>query len=656
MHRALSMHNPTHAFLAHHNFFALACAKHASAYTWAQALGRVLAAALVASLAACGGGGGSSAYGGGSGGAAGAGGSEGATPAPLAAVIPSLDFSVQSAELSWPAVEGASVYKVYQTVAGQQVQVASTITPSARLALPVRDAQSAQYAVQACRGTESSPDGCGPLANPVSVKDHVEALNARAVGYFKASQTAADAQFGSAVALSADGSTLAVGAPGDPTAPDGIVHSVADGGGAFGVVYIFAKDGNGWRQTQVVHASDALDGDRFGAAVALSADGTTLAVGAPLEISVGRGVNADNNFNFNDGPRIGAVYVYTRKLGVFTDEVYLKGSGFTSAATQALAGTGMQFGTALALSSDGDTLAVGAVLESTSGAGPNRSASRSKQLSGAAFVFARREGQWREQSLIKALNPGDLDRFGAALALSSDGNTLAVGAPAEDGSSDAAGGVFDDLLADSGAVYVYRRKADVWAAGGSYIKALQPQSNDQFGSAVALSEDGASLLVGAPADGQASPAGSGAAYVFTSSAERWTQTAYLKAPHAAAQAGFGAAVGFADQGRQMAVGAPAEGSAAIGINGDQTNTAAPGAGAAYTFRLVDGAWVLGSYLKANNTRAGARFGTSLAQSADGSTLVAGAAQEAGCGQGIVADVTRAACSAPVAGSGAVYLY
>ena len=65
----------------------------------------------------------------------------------------------------------------------------------------------------------------------------------------------------------------------------------------------------------------------------------------------------------------------------------------------------------------------------------------SMENSGAVYVFGRENGVWAQQAYIKASNtgnaaigdqPGDGDQFGFSMALSDDGNTLAVGAPAED--------------------------------------------------------------------------------------------------------------------------------------------------------------------------------------------------------------------------------
>ena len=87
----------------------------------------------------------------------------------------------------------------------------------------------------------------------------------------------------------------------------------------------------------------------------------------------------------------------------------------------------------------------------------------------------------RQVAYVKASNPGEDDKFGDIVALSGDGNTLAVGAPLE---SSAAKGIngkgANDPGQSSGAVYVYRRSGNRWAEQ-AYIKASNPDADDQFG-------------------------------------------------------------------------------------------------------------------------------------------------------------------------------
>jgi hypothetical protein len=57
-----------------------------------------------------------------------------------------------------------------------------------------------------------------------------------------------------------------------------------------GAVYVFTRSGTTWSQRAYVKASNTEANDEFGNSVALSSDGSTLAVGAPVEDSVATGI------------------------------------------------------------------------------------------------------------------------------------------------------------------------------------------------------------------------------------------------------------------------------------------------------------------------------------------------------------------------------
>ena len=109
----------------------------------------------------------------------------------------------------------------------------------------------------------------------------------------KASNTGTDDRFGEVIALSADGSTLAVGAFGEdaPTTDPLLSPSGA------GAVHVFRRGVTGWAHEARFQANQVEDGDRFGAALDLSSDGETLAVGAPFENSAAIGVGGDDASN-----------------------------------------------------------------------------------------------------------------------------------------------------------------------------------------------------------------------------------------------------------------------------------------------------------------------------------------------------------------------
>ena len=111
-----------------------------------------------------------------------------------------------------------------------------------------------------------------------------------------------------------------------------------------GAVYVFIRNGTVWSQQAYIKASNAGSGDRFGNSVALSGD--TLAVGAYREESSATVINGDESDN--SLTEAGAVYVFTRSGGTWSQQAYIKASN---------TGSGDRFGWSVALS--GDTLAVG---------------------------------------------------------------------------------------------------------------------------------------------------------------------------------------------------------------------------------------------------------------------------------------------------------
>ncbi len=283
--------------------------------------------------------------------------------------------------------------------------------------------------------------------------------------------------------------------------------------------------------------------------------------------------------------------------------------------------------------------------------------------SGAVYVFTRTGTTWRQQAYVKASNTGGGDYFGTSVALSADGSTLAAGAYSEDS---AATGISGDqtshAAADSGAVYVFTRTGTTWSQQ-AYVKASNTGGGDGFGISVALSADGSTLAVGACQEDSAATGingdqtsdaaqTSGAVYVFTRTGATWSQQAYVKASNTGGGDVFGISVALSANGSTLAVGALGEDSAATGISGDQTSNAPPGSGAVYVFTRTGTTWRQQAYVKASNTGAIDIFGSSVALSADGSTLAVGACREDSAATGINGDQTSNAAG----DSGAVYVY
>ena len=224
----------------------------------------------------------------------------------------------------------------------------------------------------------------------------------------------------------------------------------------------------------------------FGYSVALSGNGDTLAVGA-----------------FDEDGGKGAVHVFMRTGSAWAEQARLQSSNAERADS---------FGAWVAISDDGNTLAAGALdedslLTNVNGGDQGATDQSTDTSAGAAYVFTRTGTTWSQQAFIKASNTGKEDWFGVRLALSGDGNTVAVSAPNEDGANDGA--------PEAGAVYVYSRSAGAWSHQVD-LKGTNTDQFDELGSSLALSSDGRTLALGARFDEQAGSADSapGGVYVF----------------------------------------------------------------------------------------------------------------------------------------------
>lgn len=598
---------------------------------WTLSLGWLV---MVGALSACGGGGASNSSG-------------GARPA---APVISMEFGIKEVRLTWQPVSGANYYRIWESpdgVAYAQSGGDQTST-NARRSLALHLQINTRYRVQACNDVDCTD------SNVISLASNLTSTNLqKAVGYLKASNTGADDEFGHSIALAADGNTLAIGAWRESSSAVGVGgaqdNDLAMGSGA---VYVFVRSDGTWAQQAYIKASNAEASDHFGYSVALSADGNTLAIGAFGESSnaVGLGGDQTNNLSTNSG----AAYVFVRSGNDWTQQTYLKASnaryGDKFGFSVALSGDGnalavgapnesgprtgpwgdqvsfelissgavyvfkrningwaqqdyikasnayrdASFGSAVAMSTDGNTLVVSAIGEAGDASGVSGiQTGNSQPNSGAVYVFVTDGANWAQQAYIKASNPGIKDDFGISIALSADGNTLAVGASGEDSDAIGIGGSQGDGKLNSGAVYVFVRTGSVWSQQ-VYIKASNAGLDDQFGSSVALSGDGSMLVIGAPRESSSatgvggnqadrSRSFSGAVYVFKRSGGSWAQSSYVKSSNTDYYDRFGFGVSLSGDGKVLAIGAPGEDGNTKGVGGDQKNNDAQTSGAVYLF-------------------------------------------------------------------------
>ena len=234
------------------------------------------------------------------------------------------------------------------------------------------------------------------------------------------------------------------------------------------------------------------------------------------------------------------------------------------------------FGSAVALSRDGQVLVVGADLEASRSSADG--ADNALPGAGAAYVFQRDGDGWRQIAYLKAPTPTSGGGFGFAVAVSDDGQTIAVSAPFEPG-------------AGLGSVHVFRGSGSQWTP----VAHLQaPEGVERFGVDMDLSNSGAELAVAA-----VGPAAQAQAHVFTWRARRWVLDGVP-----------------GDRSALAGLQRPAETSA------DNSDSRA-GSGSVHRYQYVASAWKLKARLKAPTPTIDARLGLSLAVDRDGDFIAVG---------------------------------
>ncbi|MHC5212340.1 MAG: FG-GAP repeat protein [Planctomycetota bacterium] len=296
-------------------------------------------------------------------------------------------------------------------------------------------------------------------------------------------------------------------------------------------------------------ASDVSGAQSFGQAVAM--DGDVALVGAS-----GTSSNA------------GAVYVYRRTAGVWSEEIILVPGDLNAADL-------LGYGVAL----DGDLAAAGApdTLDFLGGSpvGP-----------GAVYVFRDTGATWPQQDKLLASDGQTWDRFGWAVAAS--GDLIVVGAPSDEASGPGTrnGG--------RGAVYVFRFNGSTWSQEAKLV-ASDADAADQFGYSVGV--DGDLIVVGTPDDEDAATL-AGSAYVFRFNGSSWVEEDKFLASDAATEDVFGTSV--AVSGDAILVGAP------------QDDDDGAYSGSVYVFRHNGSVWVQETKLASADATADAFFGRSVA--------------------------------------------
>jgi hypothetical protein len=258
---------------------------------------------------------------------------------------------------------------------------------------------------------------------------------------------AAGDQAGSSVAMSGDGSRIAIGARGN------------DGNGSFaGHVRVYTLINGTWTQTGADIDGEAA-GDLSGQSVAMSGDGSRIAIGAYL--------------NDGTGSNAGHVRIYTLISGTWTQT----GADINGEAA------GDELGFSVAMSGDGSRVVIGAPLNDGTGSD-----------AGHVRAYTLISGTWTQTGADINGEAAD-DDSGSSVAMSGDGSRIAIGAEGDDGNGDSAG-----------RVRVYTLINGTWTQTGLDIDG--EAADDNSGSSVAMSGDGSRIAIGAYFnDGTGSDAG-----------------------------------------------------------------------------------------------------------------------------------------------------
>jgi LPXTG-motif cell wall-anchored protein len=304
---------------------------------------------------------------------------------------------------------------------------------------------------------------------------------------------------GISVAMSGDGSRIAIGAPYN----DG----TDDNGSNFGHVRIYTLINGTWTQTGLDIDGEAA-GDASGWSVAMSGDGSRIAIGDPY-----------NDGTDDNGSNAGHVRIYTLINGTWTQTgLDIDGEAAGDAS-----------GWSVAMSGDGSRIAIGA--PGNDGSGSN---------AGHVRIYTLIDGTWTQTgSDIDGEAAGDLS--GWSVAMSGDGSRIAIGANGNDGNG-----------IDAGHVRVYTLINGTWTQTGLDIDGEAASANS--GISVAMSGDGSRIAIGAPYnDGTGIDAGHVRVYTLINGT--WTQTG-LDIDGEAADDSSGISVAMSGDGSRIAIGAP----------------------------------------------------------------------------------------------------
>lgn len=321
----------------------------------------------------------------------------------------------------------------------------------------------------------------------------------------------ANAYFGSKVAVSSDGSRVAVAAYYEKNSSN--VNT--------GAAYVFVKNGTSWVQEAKLNPSPELTGSgtEIGCSISMSADGSRVVVGC-------KDFNANNTY--------GCMFVFSRNVStnVWTQEQRINDPVPTSTAGSG-SDTKSYFGSSLEMDQSGSRIVVGSYGNDSSGVN-----------NGQAYVFLRTGTTWALERTIATPSAllgdyptnGVQNFFGIDVSISGDGTRVAISFTGyQSGNNDRR-------------VAIYSRTGTTWSFE-QYI--VFPATNANLD--VELDGTGTRLAISRP-DETINFSSDGAVYIWVRSGTTWTQEAKLFiGVNTVSGNGFGGSISFNSDGSSIVI-------------------------------------------------------------------------------------------------------
>lgn len=349
---------------------------------------------------------------------------------------------------------------------------------------------------------------------------------------------------GWSLALSANGQVAAGGAPGTSRSGSGRTDYT-------GAAYVYTQTNGIWSDPIALSTKGIPTKGQIGESVAVSADGQQVIVGAPDL----------NNYT-------GTVYVYTEVNGSWANTPTRTALTVPTGVT-----AGYSFGFGLAVSSDGQTLIVGAHQTSV-GSGQ-----------GILYAYTLSGTTWGNPVALPVTGIAKRSFVGGNIAVSADGDVVVAGGP--------------NANSAAGSAYVWTKSGGTWSNPVALALPSTNGAKGYFGSSVGISGDGAVVIIGATSANNTH----GAAYVYTKSGSGWsTNPAMLSA-----RSRFGYSVALSPDGKSAFIGSPGGGAGRTGQ--------------VYTSTYNGSGWGTPVALSTTNVSYNAVIGKVLAQSDNGQELL-----------------------------------